>query len=282
MNCVGEIFDSRKSQSRVEHEHLHADVVICPLHPELARNRSSTLNFSVMDSEYAFIEPMKFEVEMIAETERRSLVACTSPLTNQGRFLPEWLEYHLLIGVEHFYVYVWDPDEELAKQLELYSSLGLVTVVDWTLPMSPGKTHLQPHAQMQCLYKFGPSTKYVSPGLSRERNSDAPQFRWIMYNDVDEFFVVKKPMKTIPEALQAVTSRVSQLGVNCVAAIVAFPVTFGPSQTFNISNPDSLVVEHFTRSAPNVEERHRGSKIFVDFKGTASVSVRILTSWLEP
>lgn len=56
------------------------------------------------------------------------VVACCK---NEGPFIKEWIEYHLIVGVEHFYIYDAGTDNT-ADVLEEYVKRGLVTYILWT------------------------------------------------------------------------------------------------------------------------------------------------------
>lgn len=57
---------------------------------------------------------------------------------NEARFLKEWIEYHRLIGVEHFYLYNNLSEDDFQTVLKPYIEEGIVELVDWPYQ---GKTH---------------------------------------------------------------------------------------------------------------------------------------------
>lgn len=84
---------------------------------------------------------------------------------NEGRFLREWLNYYLLAGVDHFYLYNNFSDDDYAAVLKPYVDKGLVTLIDWAVPFG------QMPAYLDCVEKY-----------SAESN-------WIAFFDLDEFAV---------------------------------------------------------------------------------------------
>ena len=50
---------------------------------------------------------------------------------NEALFLREWIEYHEMIGVEHFYLYNNNSEDDFLKILQPYIDRGLVTLTDW-------------------------------------------------------------------------------------------------------------------------------------------------------
>lgn len=275
--CVGDKFESTKEQTLIRHEHEHSDVWICPL-KDGATSGERSLELEIRDNANSFVKSTHVVVELAVEESRQyRLISCSSPLSDKARYLPEWIEYHRIMGVEHFYVYVWDPDEELQRELARYSRLGLVTVIEWSLPTRPGVNHVQPHAQTHCLQKYGASAEYVGqrlPKSCRRRSLTDPfdLFRWILYNDLDEFFRPTRPKMDLPQAIDDLLQR----NGSDIGAILTRGVIFGPSMTFNRSEYDHLVLEHFTRSAATVGQEIHDIKFLTKPSCTRTLSVRIL------
>ena len=86
---------------------------------------------------------------------------------NEAPYLREWIEFNHLIGIEHFYMYNNNSEDEFLSVLQPYIEDGLVTLVQW------------PHNQMQmesykdCIEKYASETK------------------WLGFIDIDEFIVPK-------------------------------------------------------------------------------------------
>ncbi len=86
---------------------------------------------------------------------------------DENDYLPEWLDYHILIGVDRFYIYDNESKVSLRESLNDYIERGWVVVVD-----IPGKA-MQLFAYDHCLQTFGPFTF------------------WMGFIDTDEFLVTK-------------------------------------------------------------------------------------------
>ena len=82
---------------------------------------------------------------------------------NEAAYLAEWLEFHMLVGVEHFFLYDNASEDEHLEVLAPYLEEGIVTLHDW-----PG-TDGQLPAYDDCL---------------RWHRHDS---RWIAFIDLDEF-----------------------------------------------------------------------------------------------
>jgi tetratricopeptide (TPR) repeat protein len=86
---------------------------------------------------------------------------------DENDYLPEWLDYHILMGVDRFYVYDNGSHISLRETLADYIARGWVAVMD-----IPGKG-VQLYAYDHCLQTFGAHT------------------RWMGFIDTDEFLVPK-------------------------------------------------------------------------------------------
>ncbi|MBR6711558.1 MAG: glycosyltransferase family 92 protein [Selenomonadaceae bacterium] len=54
-------------------------------------------------------------------------VAIVAILKNEGHYLKEWLDYHLLAGVDHFYLYDNESTDDYSEIIAPYVRAGLVT-----------------------------------------------------------------------------------------------------------------------------------------------------------
>ena len=95
-------------------------------------------------------------------------------IKNEAPYLKEWIEYHKLIGVEHFYVYDNESDDNTKEVLQPYIDSGILTYLFF-----PGRD-MQDVAYEHCSKHFGQETK------------------WLMVLDLDEFLVLKQK-RTIRE-----------------------------------------------------------------------------------
>jgi hypothetical protein len=82
---------------------------------------------------------------------------------NEARYLREWIEYHLLIGVDHFYLYNNFSDDNYSEILAPYIQQGLVTLTEYP------HQYAQVQAYEDCYRRFHDES------------------HWIGYIDADEF-----------------------------------------------------------------------------------------------
>lgn len=80
-------------------------------------------------------------------------------------FLKEWIEYHNMVGVDHFYLYNNNSSDNYHEVLANYVERGLVTLVDFPYD----------HAQMKAYKHFYDTYR--------------KETQWVSFLDIDEFFV---------------------------------------------------------------------------------------------
>ncbi|WP_371291858.1 glycosyltransferase family 92 protein [Bacteroides sp.] len=91
------------------------------------------------------------------------LVICAI-FKNEAIFLKEWIEYHRIIGVEHFYLYNNFSNDEYEMVLRPYIDIDLVTLIDW--PINQG--------QMLAYEHFWKNYR--------------AETQWVTFIDIDEFY----------------------------------------------------------------------------------------------
>lgn len=99
------------------------------------------------------------------QPQKKYFLSVCAIFKNENRFFNEWLNYHLLAGVDHFYLYNNFSDDEYQETLKPYIDKGLVTLIDWPVPFG------QYQAYQNCVENY-----------SAESN-------WIGFLDLDEFAV---------------------------------------------------------------------------------------------
>src|SRR6185295_2887675 len=54
-----------------------------------------------------------------------------SVFNNEAKFIKEWIEYHKLIGIDHFYLYNISSSDRYMKEINSYIKEGLITLIHW-------------------------------------------------------------------------------------------------------------------------------------------------------
>lgn len=97
--------------------------------------------------------------------EKKYNVSICAIFKNEAVYLKEWIEFHRIIGVEHFYLYNNNSEDNYMDILKPYVDEGLVTIMQWP----------QNQAQMECY-------KNCIQNFSQETS-------WLGFIDIDEFIV---------------------------------------------------------------------------------------------
>lgn len=109
----------------------------------------------------------EYKLMQVDSAIKRYNVSICAIFKNEAPYLREWLEFNHLVGVEHFYLYNNNSEDDYEAVLRPYIKSGLVTLIDW------------PHNQKQmecyqtCIKDYAGETK------------------WLGFIDIDEFIVPK-------------------------------------------------------------------------------------------
>lgn len=187
----------------------------------------------------SFSPPLEIQLQpMNRTTAANYYIAVAAIIKNEAHYLDEWLNFHRLVGVEHFYIYDNESTDGTSELLSTYQRAGLVTRIPWpNLPGWDGQVAAYAHAT----------------AAYRE------QCRWMMYIDADEF-VFPSRSQTLAEVLPTFES---------------YPVIYMPWRCFGHSGhktrPEGLVIENYLRRAavptdtpPHIALRLRKPKSIVD------------------
>jgi hypothetical protein len=123
------------------------------------------------------VSPMPSPPPAPAREHDGPYLAVCSMFLNGAQYLPEWIEFHLLAGVERFYLYDHESTDRSREVLAPYVEEGTVIVYDW--PVYPG----QVEAFEDC--------------VERHRHDS----RWIAFFDLDEF-LFSGTGRPLPEVLR--------------------------------------------------------------------------------
>lgn len=111
-------------------------------------------------------------------------------IKNETQYIREWIEYHKLIGVEHFYIYDNESNDGLKDILSPYIQSGEVTYL-----CCPG----------QCM-----QMPAYNDAIARFKNKN----QWLGFIDSNEFIVLAKQQQ-LPDFLRNY-ERFSAIGINWI------------------------------------------------------------------
>lgn len=131
-------------------------------------------------------------------------------MKNESPYLKEWLDFHILAGVQKFYLYDNESTDDTRKILKPYIQSGIVDYTFW-----PGKY------QQRAVY---------IDAINRHSNDT----RWMAVIDLDEFIV--------PTQCDTITEFLYTLPRNFGALVLSW-VMYGSSG--HITRPQGLVIENY-------------------------------------
>lgn len=112
----------------------------------------------------AFVSPMLQPVE--SKDGCAYELAIAAIFQNEGPYLKEWIEFHKLVGVQHFYLYNNNSTDHFYQVLNPYIEKGEVSLVDWKRDYSHGDGkgwgQIQCEAYNHCLSTYGSETQWLA------------------------------------------------------------------------------------------------------------------------
>ncbi len=145
-------------------------------------------------------------------------LAVVAILKNEAPYLREWLDYHLVAGIDHFYLYDNDSSDNYNEIIAPYVAAGLVT----SKKISGGSAQFAAYADAVLNFRF--------------------QSRRMAFIDLDEF-IYPKSNRSVAEVVEEILSRTEAAGLAINWQL------FGSSGESK-ADYSRGVLERFTRRAP--------------------------------
>jgi len=190
-------------------------------------------------------------------------------LQDEARWLPEWLEYHLDLGVGHFFLYNDGSTDTLEASLGPYREAELVTLANVSF-LGPPPTHVLTRGWND---KGEPQQREVifAPQYLAIRHATATHghlCRWMAFFDVDEFVAVPSIAGG-----RAFASYLRRLEIRRPAAggVRLFSVLMLPRNATDnrAPPPDALLLKSFIRRAIEGQRSSRDDPHHIRFKCAA-------------
>lgn len=147
--------------------------------------------------------------------KKYELSACAI-FQDDARFLKEWIEYHRIVGVEHFWLYNNESKDNYMAVLQPYIDAGIVELTEW------------PNQWPNESFFFFCQANAYRDALSKARGKT----KWLAIIDTDEFL--------LPMAHKTVTKCLRSLYSNC-PAVGAYWICFGTSG-IGLLNPNQTMI----------------------------------------
>jgi hypothetical protein len=145
---------------------------------------------------------------------------------NESRFLKEWIDYHRTVGVEEFWLYNNNSEDDYLSVLNPYIDKGIVHLVQW--PSRPEANDYYHHS-------FEVQTGAYNHCLKLSKG----KVKWLALIDIDEF-IVPVVQNNIPEILEGLFPDVSGLCLNWVL--------YGTSYIEEIKSNESMLEKLIMRA----------------------------------
>lgn len=144
---------------------------------------------------------------------------------NEGRHIKEWIDYHLLVGISHFYIYDNESTDGMEQILQPYIDAGKVT------------------------YRFFPGKLMQMPAYRDALKHYPFESRYLAFIDADEYLVPVK-YDTIPDTIDFIVNHYKEHPFRVEYEIGGIAVNwrwYGSSG--HKTPPDGLLIENFTKRA---------------------------------
>lgn len=137
---------------------------------------------------------------------------------DEGPYLKEWIEFHRMVGVKHFWLYNNNSTDDYLKTLKPYIKKGIVELTDWPSNQQGHWLDFQNSAYADCLKR--------SLGVAK----------WVAAIDLDEFIVPVHDKYEVLTTLRALEKSQPQVG-----GVMLFWQFFGTSRLYDIPEGKTMV-----------------------------------------
>ena len=180
----------------------------------------------------------KYDPRLYDEAKIPYNLAIFSLFQHESKYLREWIEYHKLLGVEHFYLYNNLSNDNYHKVLAPYIKRGEVTLVQWP--------YYDPDGAAPYFWCEMQKRAYEN-AMDKARG----KYRWMAFIDTDEFLV---PMKhnTILDFLN---------GYEAYGGVIVNWVIFGTSYVDTIGPGELMIDKLVMRALDSNQENNKVKSI---------------------
>jgi hypothetical protein len=143
-------------------------------------NRMKIILLTIAAAAMWFTNGSVFAEQLEKPKSKKYNLSVCSLFKNEAKYFKEWIEFHRLVGVEHFYLYNNGSLDNYANILNPYLKEGLITLVEW-----PDLIKEQSEEEA---YKWSLSTQ-VTAYENAVRRWGIDETKWMVVLDVGEFLV---------------------------------------------------------------------------------------------
>lgn len=160
-------------------------------------------------------------------------LAVVSVFQNEAKWLKEWIEFHKIVGVDHFYLYNNRSSDDFYTVLSPYLESGEVELYDWPFNYEEGKEGFWIKVQ----------TDAINDAIERSKE----RAKWLAIIDTDEFLVPIKynSILDLLNSYEKIIPRLSQVSIKWVM--------FGTSNVAEIPS-NRLMIEVLTKNSGRTKD----------------------------
>ena len=129
-------------------------------------------------------------------------ISIISQFRDEAKYLKEWIEFHLLVGVDDFYLTNHLSVDNYLEVLQPYIDKGIVKITNLLIDTNVGENSFKNEQLL-----VGHSMPIINKHINKS-DSD-----WVIFLNVDEFLYPTKE-NNIKDAINKFESNVGQIGVN--------------------------------------------------------------------
>ncbi|MBD5405699.1 glycosyltransferase family 92 protein [bacterium] len=171
---------------------------------------------------------IKKDIKLEPTRTFKHFLTLTAICKNEAPYLPEWIEYHKMLGVEKFYIYDNESTDNTKEVLKSYIADGTVEYTYWEGKAQQGITYDDSVAK----HKY--------------------ETKWMAFIDIDEF-IVPLSKETIPDIIN---------NINPKTGLSIHWLIYGDNG--HKTKTDGLVIERFTKHSTKNFYRNRWIKSIVN------------------
>lgn len=177
---------------------------------------------------------------------------------NEAKYIQEWIEFHRMVGVEHFYLYNNDSTDDYLDKLKPYEDIVTLTNI--------------------------PGASQQMPAYNNFVQNYAHETEWFAIIDLDEF-IIPKEKTSIPECINEIVARAEAkshiygFSMDVIGGIELSWVYYGTS--FHIDPPEGLILENYLNRIA-IEDNDNWCKCIYYSKAVAAIDNPHFTHSFNP
>lgn len=102
----------------------------------------------ILNSAKAFYYKLRMNMIRVESIPKQYKVSVCAIFKNEAPYLREWIEFNHIVGVDHFFLYNNNSEDNYEEIIEPYVKKGIVTLIQWP------KNQAQMECYNDCIFKY--------------------------------------------------------------------------------------------------------------------------------